>query len=131
MSRCILLALLAAAALTSPTLAQEPEEDLGGFDPIRSVQVDPKQRGETVRGTVDVSVAGSDVVVRVLRRGKQLGRMAYPDVDAGPLAARVRMFKAGREALERRGRMRVRIEFSVDPPADPPQRESRRVRLRR
>ena len=131
MSRRLPLALIATAALAAPALAQQPSDDLGGFDPIRSVSVQPEQRGFTVRGTVDVAVEGSDVVARVLRKGRLLGRLAYEDVPAGPLDSAVRMFRSGRELLVRKQRMRVRLEFAVDPPADPPQRARRAVRLRR
>ena len=131
MSRHLPLALLAAVALAAPAVAQEPEPDLGGFDPIGAVDVPREQRGETLRGSVEVLVDGSAVVVRIVRRGRQIGRMAYDDVATGPLAAKVRMFKAGRDALKRRGKLKVRLQFSVDPPADPPQRASRRVTVRR
>lgn len=122
---CLLVIALALAA--APAAAAE---DLGGFDPIRSFSAAPEQRGRAVEGVVDVRVDDAVVVARVVRDGRLLGRVELGTVAAGAHDVRVPLFRSARELLRRRGALRVRIEVSVDPPADPPQRERRRVRLR-
>lgn len=136
MARLALLPPLALAFVLTGALAvagaQEPTEDeLAGFDPIRSVSVEREQRGTKVRGTVDVAAAGSDVVARIKRDGELLGRVTWEGVASGPLEAAVPLFRSARKLLARKGRLRVRFVIAVDPPDDPPQRVSRRVSLRR
>jgi hypothetical protein len=124
---CSLLLLL--LALAAPAAAQE--EDLSGFDPIASFTAAGEQRGTKVRGVVDVRAQGADVVARVVRDGRLLGRLTFDGVEPGPLKVAVPLFASARKLLEKRGTLKVRLVVAVDPPADPPRRASRRVHLRR
>lgn len=123
-----LLCLTLLLALAVPAVAQD--DDLTGFDPIAELTVAQQQRGTKVRGTVTLRPETSDVVARVLRNGKLLGRVEYPASAAGELVVVVPLFRSARKLLGQRGSLKVRLEVAAGPPDDPPERASRVVRLR-
>ena len=108
----------------------------------QAIHFAPKQRGATVRGSIKVSRAGQggSLQVALVARQSDLGAKGSKPVTVGRLSSKLRggrvkvlasLGRRAKNALARRGVLRIQVKLIVQSPAGRTARAARQVLLRR
>jgi len=112
-------------------LANARDADFGGPvvapKPLVGTSVSSKQKGTSVKGTVEVGVAGSTVKVTLPNGYGSTSRKA---TKVGRLIFAAKLNAKGRKALKRRRTLRLKVRVTVTPPSGKAATQTRTVTLR-